>query len=44
MLNKKRKYCRIHSFIYLVLFSKINEFTFERKSILLLFIKFEFLE
>ena len=43
MLNNKRKYFYVQSFIFLVLFSKINEYIFEIKCILLLFIKFNFL-
>ena len=39
MLNNKRKYFYIHSFICLVLFYKRNEYIFLIKFILLLFIK-----
>ena len=39
MLKNKRKY-----FVYTYLFSKRNESNFEIKFILLLFIKFDFLE
>ena len=43
MLNNKRKYFLIHLFIFLILFSKRNEYIY-KKFIILLFIKFDCLE
>ena len=39
MLNNKRKYFYIHSFIFIVLFSKINERIFKIKFYYIIFLE-----
>ena len=44
MLNNKRKYFYMHSFIFIVLFFKRNELFLKLKFLLLLLIKFNYLK